>query len=306
MKLQHSSFPFFCTCLSLSCTPLFFSPYLQDNTTSLIYQLDSPEEKAKLKELDEAGAGLDFYQQASEFWRLAALRARKYNIERTLEVLQRYLAWRKEFGIDQCMEDPKYLELLKRNVLIAAGNKDNEGRYIITVKLVRTDPAKFEPSYAVRTIHAAVESVLRRYPEAQARGIAMINDMTGASFSNLDSRVPKAMMQVSSKKKKKRWRHGVRDGGKKKKTGVEAEEKRGRQSQANFNFAAASLTGLLQNHPHEIRRHLPVQSTLFSPHAAASCPAVSPADSYLNGRDGFALRDNNNALLPFLLCLPRR
>jgi hypothetical protein len=149
----------------------------------------------------EAGKANAAYEQASPFWRLAALRARKYNIPRALEVLGSYLEWRKEYKIDEVTFDstPQLLEVLDQEAVYSAGNRDRGGRYIITIRLARTNPGQHPVSHAIRVTHANVEYILRRFPDAQARGICVVNDMRGASFSNLDSRIPRTIIKAFSK-----------------------------------------------------------------------------------------------------------
>ena len=133
---------------------------------------------------------------------MACLRARKYNVERAYELIINYIKWRESFGIDTTTvdNDSEYRALVERGVVEACGNVDKQGRYVLTVRQSRTDPGRWSPRYAVLATHAALESLLVRFPESQAQGVAFVNDMSGIKMANMDSRVPREMFAAFNSK----------------------------------------------------------------------------------------------------------
>lgn len=112
------------------------------------------------------------------------------------------MKWRADFGVDTTTvsTDPEYKALVERGVVAAFGNYDKSGRFVITVQMKKTDPGRWSPRHAILATHAAVESVLLRYPAAQARGIAFVNDMSAVCLGNMDSRVPREMFAAFGSK----------------------------------------------------------------------------------------------------------
>jgi hypothetical protein len=103
----------------------------EDGDGSLLYALGSPEEEACVAELETKIAQDEQCQQLKPFWRLACLRARKYDIERAIELIQNYAAWRQRFRVeDESVEkDPKLMAFVERGVQCTHGNYDKDGRY---------------------------------------------------------------------------------------------------------------------------------------------------------------------------------
>lgn len=165
------------------------NPELGDG--SLIYTLNSEEELAIFKQMQERGKEDATFQSSHPVWQLACLRARKYDIERGIELTRNYMEWRKEYGVETITmdSDELYKELLQRDIMSAAGNRDKEGRYVFAVRLRRTAPDRFSPRYVVRSIHAMLESLILRFPDAAIRGILLVMDMKDMSRSNMDPRV---------------------------------------------------------------------------------------------------------------------
>lgn len=168
----------------------------------MVYPLNSPEEREKFSEFQELGRGDRLFDKAGEFWQLACLRARKFDMGRSLELVRNYMIWREEYGIEKYTmhTDPELKAAIESGGVRACGNTDKEGRYVLTLKLRLTDPKRWPPRYAVRTVHSAIEILLRNYPESQARGIVFVNDMTGAKMSNADSRVPRELFAAFANK----------------------------------------------------------------------------------------------------------
>jgi hypothetical protein len=164
--------------------------------------MGSPEELALLEELQNQGKGDADFERAGPFWQLACLRARKHNVARAHELVGNYMRWRDEYGIDETTihNDAELRALIERGVVIAHDNCDKAGRYVLTVRMSRTDPGRWSPRYAIMATHAAIESLLLRHPEAQSRGIAFVNDMSDIRMGNVDTRVPREMFAAFNSK----------------------------------------------------------------------------------------------------------
>eukprot|EP00730_Choanoeca_flexa_P011355 TRINITY_DN24751_c0_g1_i1.p1 TRINITY_DN24751_c0_g1~~TRINITY_DN24751_c0_g1_i1.p1 ORF type:complete len:356 (+),score=79.23 TRINITY_DN24751_c0_g1_i1:192-1259(+) len=162
----------------------------------------SLEERALYEELQAKGKGHAIFERAGPFWQMACLRAKKYNIERAYELIINYFKWRESFGVDTTTvdNDSEYRALVERGVVEACGNVDKQGRYVLTVRQSRTDPGRWSPRYAVLATHAALESLLVRFPQSQAHGVSFVNDMSGIKMANMDSRVPREMFAAFSSK----------------------------------------------------------------------------------------------------------
>ena len=76
----------------------------------------------------------------------------------------------------------------------AAGNRDKAGRWLFTVALRNARPAEVSPEEVMRGFHCVLEDLLRKHPEAQARGISLVVDLRDVGFANMDARIPKVLM----------------------------------------------------------------------------------------------------------------
>eukprot|EP00055_Hartaetosiga_balthica_P018319 m.132580 g.132580 ORF g.132580 m.132580 type:complete len:332 (+) comp9487_c0_seq9:705-1700(+) len=167
----------------------------------MVYALDSEEEREAFLEFVSFGGDHEVMMTSSVFWQLACLRARKFEAARALELLVRFEEWKKEHMIEErrVHKDELFAELLKEGVVIAMGNKDKTGRYMLTVRLGRINPERTTPRHAIVAIYFAIELLLVQYPESQSRGIVLCHDMSGATLSQFDTRTPKILMEAMSK-----------------------------------------------------------------------------------------------------------
>eukprot|EP00730_Choanoeca_flexa_P016984 TRINITY_DN8119_c0_g1_i2.p1 TRINITY_DN8119_c0_g1~~TRINITY_DN8119_c0_g1_i2.p1 ORF type:complete len:323 (+),score=53.23 TRINITY_DN8119_c0_g1_i2:222-1190(+) len=165
---------------------------------SLMHQLGSQAELDCLAELEARIKDDQQCLKLKPFWRLACLRARKYDIDRTLILIKNYVAWREEFRIDDddIRSDKKLAALVERGIHCVHGNRDKMGRYVVTARLARADPAQYPADVVIRGIHVVLESLLIKHPDAQARGIVMVGDMRGVNRSHADPRVPKELFSA--------------------------------------------------------------------------------------------------------------
>ena len=97
-----------------------------------MFLLGSPEELACVAELEQRVASDDECQQLKPFWRLACLRARKYDIDRAMELIRNYTAWRQRFRVEDesMLKDAKLLAFVERGVQCTHGNRDKDGRCV--------------------------------------------------------------------------------------------------------------------------------------------------------------------------------
>lgn len=176
--------------------------HVQVDDAELPYKLGSPEELELFDAFVAKGRGNAAFDRAGPFWQMACLRCRKYDLQRAYDLVLAYMKWREEFRVNTTTvnNDPEYRALVERGVIEACGNQDKAGRYVLTVRQRRTDPGRWSPRYAVLATHAAIESLLLRFPEAQVRGVAFVNDMSGIRMVNMDSRVPREMFAAFSSK----------------------------------------------------------------------------------------------------------
>lgn len=165
---------------------------LQD--TEIRVPLGSDEEKELLARMRVhlAGSGLE---GTEEFWLLACLRARKFDPESAATRMQRYMAWRAEYRIDELGQpsNERMQAWLKLQMARWTGGRDQAGRFLIHVTMRNTRPDEFSAEDVMRGIHMIFETLLRAYPDAQARGIALVGDLRDVAFANLDPRVPKLL-----------------------------------------------------------------------------------------------------------------
>jgi hypothetical protein len=156
------------------------------------------DERREFEKLRELAADLPEYLACGDFWALACLRARKYDIARALELLQSFDVWRKRL---QLLErnyhtDEKLRELIERGVVEPTGQRDRVGHYILVLRMARADPKRFTPDDAIRNIYAALEYLYKLHPEAQSAGVAVLVDQRGASMKNMDTAVPRVLFKA--------------------------------------------------------------------------------------------------------------
>ena len=84
-------------------------------------------------------------------------------------------------------------EDLKSNKMVCTGGKDADGRAIIWLRLRFNDPKKSKALDMGRLI-ATVQLEALKDPEVAARGIIVVNDMTGVKLKNLDPSAVKFIM----------------------------------------------------------------------------------------------------------------
>lgn len=172
-----------------------YDPTLALQDTEIRVPLGSDEEKQLLAKMREHLAGTGLESTEDEFWLLAHLRARKFDPQSAATRLQKYMAWREEYRIDELggASNERMQAWLGLEFARWTGGQDQAGRYLVQMTMRNARPDEFSAEDAVRGLHLIFETLLRAYPEAQARGIAMVADMRDVAFANLDPRVPKLL-----------------------------------------------------------------------------------------------------------------
>eukprot|EP00049_Salpingoeca_infusionum_P018199 m.356171 g.356171 ORF g.356171 m.356171 type:complete len:345 (+) comp17453_c0_seq1:97-1131(+) len=135
----------------------------------------------------------------SQFWLWACLRARKYEVERALELYMNFLVFRCEYGIDD-PNDPDHdetLEYLKRKAQRACGNKDHLGRYVLSFDAI---PDRPKGRVLVRTVFNLIQYLLVTYPDAQARGTITVGNFEPFSMFHFDSQGQKELLDALTNK----------------------------------------------------------------------------------------------------------
>mmetsp|Transcript_15826 Transcript_15826/g.22210 ORF Transcript_15826/g.22210 Transcript_15826/m.22210 type:complete len:215 (-) Transcript_15826:221-865(-) len=90
------------------------------------------------------------------------------------------------------------LAVLKSGLIRLVPVADKKHRAALIVQLKRHTPAKTSALTVLRTWHYVVMRALRT-ASAQQFGIVMVGDLGGASFNNLDLRIPKTILGAVSK-----------------------------------------------------------------------------------------------------------
>ena len=165
---------------------------LQDTEIRVTFGSDEEKELLARMRAELAGSGVE---DSDEFWLLACLRARKFDPASAATRMQKYMTWRREYRIDELGQpsNDRMQAWLRLEMARWTGGKDQAGRYIVQMTMRNTRPDEFSAEEVMRGIHLLFETLLRAYPDAQARGISLVGDLRDVAFSNLDPRVPKLM-----------------------------------------------------------------------------------------------------------------
>ena len=132
----------------------------------------------------------------------ACLNFRNGHLETAAERVNNYLVWRVlMFGSLQDMnlnDDAELRTIIDRNIFNLVKNIDSEGRSAMCLRIRNMDPSVITPKMALKAWHFTIMMALKD-KVVQRKGIFIISDMMGASFGNLDSRIPKAVMGAISR-----------------------------------------------------------------------------------------------------------
>ncbi len=186
-------------------SPADWSSYeLRDS--DIEFQLESEDGQKRLNALKESvGTELrEKYPELVDFICVSSLVFRNGDMKTASDRVQNYLNWRyKYLGTYEKIilaNEPDILELYGRNMFTVIEDVDAEGRCAIYLRLKFMDPTKISPLAVLKTFHYSVMSrILKDHPVCQKKGIYLIGDMGDAGFSNMDQRVPKAIMGAISK-----------------------------------------------------------------------------------------------------------
>lgn len=174
-----------------------YDPSMAVQDTEIRVPLGSDEEKKLVAQMRVhlADTGLEDSKTQDEFWLLASLRARKFDPQSAATRFQKYIQWRTEYRIDELGQpsNERMQAWLRLQVARWNGGKDRVGRYLVQMTMRNTRPDLFSAEDTMRGIHLVLETLLRAYPDAQARGVALVADLRDVAFKNLDPRVPKLL-----------------------------------------------------------------------------------------------------------------
>eukprot|EP00944_MAST-04C_sp_MAST-4C-sp1_P002224 g2224.t1 len=170
------------------------------------FQLESEDGQKRLNALKESvGTELrEKYPELVDFICVSSLVFRNGDLRTASERVQNYLNWRYKYLCTYekitLANEPDILELYSRNMFTVIEDVDAEGRCAIYIRMKFMDPTTISPLAVLKTFHYSVMSrILKDHPVCQKKGIYLIGDMGDAGFSNLDQRIPKAIMGAISK-----------------------------------------------------------------------------------------------------------
>lgn len=161
------------------------------------------EEEALVQSLrtSAAEAGNETVATADTFWLLAAIRARKGDVDRALALITNYMAWREslESNAMNPSQNNTIHEQLLQGVFLVNGSADRDGRPVLTIRMRHHDQSVYSALDTVRTISAVIEWILRTLPKAQTHGIVIVHDMTALRPKNVDFRLPAVLQKAFSR-----------------------------------------------------------------------------------------------------------
>ena len=173
---------------------------------SVEFDIESDDGKKRLQDLKASVSKevQEKYPELTNFICTACLRFRNGDLPSAAARVQNYLQWRLNFvgSLEEqsLVTDPELFKFLNSNVLNIIPCADKEGKCaVLFLRLRFLDPTEIAPIIMLRAFHYLVMRTLKQYPEVQKNGLIFINDMNGASFGNLDTRIPKAIMGAISK-----------------------------------------------------------------------------------------------------------
>lgn len=175
--------------------------HASDLSTPFIRTTTEEEELVQSLRTTAAETGNNTVATVDTFWILAAIRARKGDINRALPLITNYMAWRESLesnAINPSRNDIIQQQLLK-GVFLVTGNTDRDGRPVLTVRMRYHDPSVFSALDTVRTISAIIEWMLRTIPKSQTHGIVMVHDMAELRPKNVDFRLPAVLQKAFSR-----------------------------------------------------------------------------------------------------------
>ncbi|KAK3247829.1 hypothetical protein CYMTET_42687 [Cymbomonas tetramitiformis] len=143
------------------------------------------------------------YPELVNFICSCALRFRNGDMATAADRVQNYLDWRRRvigsFEVQELSdENDNLLSVLNSNVLNIIEDVDSEGRCALVFRLRNLDPSKVPPLHILKAWHYLIMYALQS-PSVQTHGIYVIGDMGEAAFSNVDTRITKALYNAISK-----------------------------------------------------------------------------------------------------------
>ncbi|GBG23788.1 Tyrosine-protein phosphatase non-receptor type 9 [Hondaea fermentalgiana] len=162
---------------------------------------------ARFKVMLEQQLGADFFFEHDDiasnldFWAKACLRARRFRVQRAIDLMGRYAQCKAEIENQIGADKARVRELLTTGVLcFLGGARCREGRGIIVMRMGLHDPRNFTAADLLAAAHETTMHAIRQYPRLQAMGFTIIQDMTGATTRNFDTKVPKLLSRTIESK----------------------------------------------------------------------------------------------------------
>ncbi|XP_055603787.1 clavesin-2-like [Uranotaenia lowii] len=117
---------------------------------------------------------------------LSFLRVRKFNVQASCEMLERWFICRttcKEFFM---VTDPLKLEPLRKQKIVVPLGPDAQGRLVITVRVGMYDPMKVQPE-EINLLAALLLDTYQYVELYQVQGLVLIMDLEGVTLAHLGS-----------------------------------------------------------------------------------------------------------------------
>lgn len=163
-----------------------------DNLSPLI--ISRPREIALINKVRDISlsADNDYVGIADSFWIRASLLARNGDVDRAIALLTNYLQWRRSVHYHERLKsglNPAVRELLATGTFTVAGNKSLNEQPVLTIRYEYYEPSRYEVVDATMTFAVLVEYLMREYPKSLTHGMVVMEEMSGATVSNLDIRL---------------------------------------------------------------------------------------------------------------------
>jgi len=131
---------------------------------------------------------------------LRFLRTNKYKIDKTCQMIERYLKMRMahpKWFQNLDIEDPMVLELIESGYIFVLPDRDANGRRVVFSVARALDPSKHNTSHVVRAHIATFETLLQE-EENQVRGFTYVFDCSGLTLAHLSIWTPQECSKVLS------------------------------------------------------------------------------------------------------------
>lgn len=126
------------------------------------------------------------FRKEFRWWARACLRARRYRLERAVDLLSKYAAWRKDIMLVSTNQSKLKAQLESGFCIFLEDARCVDGRAILLVRGQFHDPSKYKPQDVAVALHNVILYALRSDDLIQAQGFTILHDMTKLRYRNLD------------------------------------------------------------------------------------------------------------------------